>query len=65
MQKLERRIAALEAATDADEIRVVRLQIGETQQEARLRCGIPADATNVLFIRRVIIDPVGVRDAEH
>ena len=65
MQRLEKRITALEAATSADEFRAFRLQDGETEQEARLRCGIPADAMNVLFIRRVIIDPVGVRNAEH
>lgn len=65
MQHLERRIAALEATTSAGEFRAVRIHIGETEQDARLRCGILPDATNVLFIQRVIIAPGGVGNAEH
>lgn len=65
MQSIEKRIAALEAARPVDPFRAFRLKSGETEQAARRRCGIPADAVNVLFIERVIIFTRQVQYAEH
>ena len=65
MQSLEKRIAALEAASPADPLRAIRMEIGESEADCRLRCGIQADATNVLFIQRVIVAPGEVRRAKH
>ena len=62
---IERRIAKLEAASPADPFRAVRMEIGESEADCRQRCGIPADATNVLFIQRVIVSPGKVRHAKH
>ena len=62
---IERRIAKLEAASPADPFRAVRMEIGESEADCRRRCGIPADATNVLFIRRVIVSPLEGRHAKH
>lgn len=63
MQSLEKRIAALEAASPAEPFRAIRMEIGESETDCRLRCGIPADAANVLFIQRVIVSPGEVRHA--
>ncbi len=57
MQNLDRRIAALEAADPNRTRRVIRCLLGETPEHAAKRCGIGADHTNVLAIRRVIVDP--------
>ena len=65
MHKLEKRIAALEAAKPADPFHAIRLEAGETVADARLRCGVSADAANVLFIQRVIISPTKDQYAEH
>jgi hypothetical protein len=65
MQSIEKRIAALEAARPVDPFRAFRLEVGEPEQAARRRCGIPAEAVNVLFIGRVIISPRKVQYAEH
>ena len=62
---IERRIAKLEAASPADPFRAVRMEIGESDADCRRRCGIQADATNVLFIQRVIVAPGEVRRAKH
>lgn len=62
---IERRIAKLEAASPADPFRAVRMEIGESDADCRRRCGIQADATNVLFIRRVIVSPGEVNHAKH
>lgn len=61
MATLERRISALEVARLVDPFRAFRLEAGETEQAARLRLGIPAEAANVLFIRRVFVPPREVR----
>ena len=65
MPSIEKRIAALEAAKPVDPFQAFRLEAGETEQAARLRLGIPADAVNVLFIQRVIVSPGEVRHARH
>ena len=65
MQRLEKRIAALEAASPADPFHAIRLEAGETEADALQRCGIPADATNVLFIQRVIVSPGEAHHAKH
>ena len=53
----ERRIAVLEAASPAEPLRAVRMNIGESEADCRLRLGITPDAANVLFICRVIVRP--------
>ena len=53
----ERRIAALETASPAEPLRVVKMNSGESEADCRLRLGISADAANVLFICRVIVKP--------
>jgi len=58
---IERRIAALEAARPADPFHAIRLEAGETEGDALRRCGIPADASNVLFIQRVFVSPTDER----
>lgn len=65
MQSIEKRISALEAASPADPFHAIRLEAGETEADALKRCGIPADATNVLFIQRVIVSLGEVGHAKH
>ena len=57
MLRLEKRLAALEAAQPVDPFRFIRLEQGETEQEARHRLGIAANAENVWFIERSIVSP--------
>ena len=65
MQRIEKRIAAFGAARPVDPFRAFRLEVGEVEANVLKRCGIPADATNVLFIQRVIISPGGEGHAKH
>lgn len=65
MQSTEKRISVLEAARPAHPFRAVRMEIGESESDCRLRCGVPPDATNVLFIQRVIVSPTKGQYAEH
>ncbi|CAN5873535.1 hypothetical protein BH11PSE12_BH11PSE12_20540 [soil metagenome] len=65
MQSTEKRIAALEATGNAAAFRCIRLQLGETEQEARRRCDVADDVTDILFIRRVIVHPTESSHASH
>lgn len=65
MHGIKKRIAALEAAGAAAGFRCIRLQFGETEQEARRRCDVADDVTDILFIRRVIVRPKEGSHASH
>lgn len=53
MSTLERRVAALEAATDQKQVRVVFAEAGETADEAIAREGVDADEFEFLIVRWV------------
>ena len=51
MSALKRRVAALEAATDQKQVRVVFAEAGESDEEAIARQGVDANACEVVIVR--------------
>jgi hypothetical protein len=56
-------VVAMLAAMEQN--RVFRMQIGESESDFRLRCGIPANATSFVFMQDMFVLTGEVRHAKH
>ena len=50
MANIEKRVAALEAASTDDTLQIVVVEDGETQADALKRVGLPLDALRVMYV---------------